>query len=493
VGRWAGKYVIGLTGNIGMGKSVVRKMLEHLGAYTIDADGLTHQTMVPGAPAYHPVVEQFGKWILDKDGKINRSKLGAVAFSHPEALTLLESITHPVIGRGIDTLISRAKQPIIVLEAIKLIEGSLAAGVDTIWVVDSAPQVQLQRLIEKRAMPEGEARKRIEGQNPQREKLARANAVITNNTTLQDVWVQVEREWGVLMKRLGLHVEEEEVLTSAAPQTPPSVTVTPMSNINLAQSSAQAAAQPPSPTAQPVVAPKPPTQPIPTPTQPTPPPSRPVLPAMQPPTPQPAQPSAAGMTGTAETARSTQAAPSVPPQPPASKPVPVPPPAGAAQPGLIKTQRVMPKTSEALAGFINRLTGKALNRMDIMAAFGQKSYWIATASGQIIGATGFQVENLITRVDEFLIIPGAPLGVVAKELILAVEEASRQLQSEVGFFYMPTNTPPLLVQAFREQGYHPTPLDAITIPAWREAAQESQPSGTAILMKQYRERILKPI
>src|SRR5258707_60318 len=154
-----------------MGKSLVRKMFEHLGAYTIDADGLAHQVMAPGAPAYWPVIDTFGKWILDKDNRIDRSKLGAVAFAHPEALTRLEALTHPIVGKGIDTLISRAPQPVVVVEAIKLVDGTLGQQVDSIWVVDTAPHIQLNRLVSKRGMPEYEARKRIDTQNPQRDKL----------------------------------------------------------------------------------------------------------------------------------------------------------------------------------------------------------------------------------------------------------------------------------------------------------------------------------
>src|SRR5260221_4820855 len=135
VGRWANKYVIGLTGNIGMGKSLVRKMLEHLGAYTIDADGLAHQVMAPGAPAYAPAIETFGKWILDAQNRVDRTKLGAVVFSHPEALARLEEMTHPIAGQGIDTLVSRAKQPIVVIEAIKLLVGTRSSPVESIWVV----------------------------------------------------------------------------------------------------------------------------------------------------------------------------------------------------------------------------------------------------------------------------------------------------------------------------------------------------------------------
>ncbi|HYO88330.1 MAG TPA: dephospho-CoA kinase, partial [Candidatus Limnocylindrales bacterium] len=74
------KYVIGLTGNIAVGKSVVRQMLQHLGAYTIDADSLSHQAMAPGAPAYAPVVDMFGKIALNDDGTVNRAMLGSIVF-----------------------------------------------------------------------------------------------------------------------------------------------------------------------------------------------------------------------------------------------------------------------------------------------------------------------------------------------------------------------------------------------------------------------------
>ena len=110
MGRWENKYVIGLTGNIATGKSLVRRMLEHLGAYTLDADGLAHQAMAPGAPAYKPVVTTFGTWILDAEHRIDRTKLGAVVFAHPDALNRLEAITHPVVGQAIDTLIQRDAQ-----------------------------------------------------------------------------------------------------------------------------------------------------------------------------------------------------------------------------------------------------------------------------------------------------------------------------------------------------------------------------------------------
>ena len=79
--KWAGKYVIGLTGNIGTGKSVIRRMLEHMGAQGIDADALGHRAIARGAPGYQPVVDMFGRWIVGSDGEINRARLGKVVYT----------------------------------------------------------------------------------------------------------------------------------------------------------------------------------------------------------------------------------------------------------------------------------------------------------------------------------------------------------------------------------------------------------------------------
>jgi dephospho-CoA kinase len=77
---WPGKYVIGLTGNIATGKSVVRKMLEHLGAYGIDADALAHRAIANDAPGFQPVLDIFGSWVLAADGQIDRTRLAKIVF-----------------------------------------------------------------------------------------------------------------------------------------------------------------------------------------------------------------------------------------------------------------------------------------------------------------------------------------------------------------------------------------------------------------------------
>lgn len=200
--RWQGKYVIGLTGNIAVGKSVVRQMLQHLGAYTIDADSLAHQAMMPGAPAYKPVVSAFGQMVVGQDGRINRATLGSIVFSNPQAMQKLEEITHPIIRQAIQALVTRAKQRVIVVEAIKLLESPLAESMDAIWVVNASPKAQYRRLIEKRKMSEADAKQRILAQTKQADKITRADVVIENEGNVEQTWKQVQVQWLNIKKQL---------------------------------------------------------------------------------------------------------------------------------------------------------------------------------------------------------------------------------------------------------------------------------------------------
>jgi dephospho-CoA kinase len=195
VSKWAGKYVIGLTGNIGTGKSVVRRMLEHMGAYGIDADALSHRAIAKGSPGYQPVIEAFGRFILGPDGEIDRSRLARVVFSDPTAMAQLESIIHPLVLQGMNWLIKRANQPVIVVEAIKLLEGSIAKTCDSVWVTYAPPEVQLFRLTHNRKMTEAEARQRIASQPSQEEKITLADVVIRNGGSFEQTWKLVTESW----------------------------------------------------------------------------------------------------------------------------------------------------------------------------------------------------------------------------------------------------------------------------------------------------------
>lgn len=193
--NWPGKYIIGLTGNIATGKSVVRRMLEHLGAYTIDADALSHRVMAKGAPGYQLVLDKFGKWLVGKDGEIERKKLGNLVFNDAEALEQLESIVHPLVNQAVSMLIQRATQPIIVVEAIKLLESEMRGACDSIWVTTAPEEVQVERLVRKRGLTKEQALERIRMQNAQSEKIASANVVIRNTGSYDELWEQVSKEW----------------------------------------------------------------------------------------------------------------------------------------------------------------------------------------------------------------------------------------------------------------------------------------------------------
>jgi dephospho-CoA kinase len=198
VNNWPGKFVIGLTGNIATGKSVVRRMMEHLGAYTIDADALSHRAIAKGAPGYQPVVDAFGKYILDPRGEIDRAKLGRVVFNDPEALKILEEIIHPLVEQAADLMIRRANQRIIVIEAIKLLEGKLAGQCDSIWTSNAPEAIQKSRLMKRRGMTEQQAIQRIRGQPPQVLKIAAASVVIQNDGSFENTWKQVVDAWKVI-------------------------------------------------------------------------------------------------------------------------------------------------------------------------------------------------------------------------------------------------------------------------------------------------------
>jgi dephospho-CoA kinase len=195
VSKWPGKYVIGLTGNIATGKSVVRRMLEHLGAYTIDADTLSHRVISKGAPGYQPVLDKFGTWLLDKDGQIDRARLGRLAFADAQVLVQLEDIIHPYVAQAVDMLVRRATQHVIVVEAIKLLESELRTYCDAIWVTDAPQEVQVERLVRKRGLTPEDALQRVHSQPAQKEKLSVAKVVITNNGSYEDLWKQVNDAW----------------------------------------------------------------------------------------------------------------------------------------------------------------------------------------------------------------------------------------------------------------------------------------------------------
>lgn len=202
MGRWPGKTVIGLTGNIAVGKSQVLQQLRALGAGVVDADCVAHQVLQPDGAAFAAVVAAFGEALLDAQGRIDRTALGRIVFADAAALARLEALTHPAIRCRIDALVAAAGQRVVAIEAIKLLEGGLAEDVDAVWVVDAPRQTQLTRLTAQRGMSAATARQRVDAQRPQAQKLARADRVIHNDGTLAELQQQVRAAWDALGQEL---------------------------------------------------------------------------------------------------------------------------------------------------------------------------------------------------------------------------------------------------------------------------------------------------
>ncbi len=374
---WPGKYVIGLTGNIATGKSIVRKMLEHLGAYGIDADALAHRAIARGAPGYQPVVAAFGKWILDGNGDVDRQKLGKLVFNDAEALKQLETIVHPLVEKAIDLLIKRSSQPVIVLEAIKLLEGKLAKACDVVWVTDSTEALQKIRLMRKRHMNEQEALQRIHNQSDQQKKKDVANLVIRNTGSFEETWKQVLAGW----KDLAGTLPAEPVVTQ---QT--------------------------------------------------------------------------GLEG-------------------------------------LTLKRGGPHDSEEIAGFISRVSrgAKSLTRDDIMGAFGEKAFLLLYKEKSLVGLTGWQVENLVSRVTDLFLDEGIPIDIALKSMIEEVERASHDLQCEAALVFLP-DALANREDIWKSLGYTQSSPQTLGVRVWQDAALDSQQPGSKLFFKQLRQdRVLRPI
>jgi len=195
------RFIIGLTGNIGTGKSLVRKMLQHLGTYGIDADILTHEALKSDRPAQERIIHRFGTSILDNHGAVDRAKLAYFVFSDKKALVELENILHPLVSIAAANMIKQARLPIIIIEAIKLLESDLASMCDSIWVVDTQEQVIFDRLSYARGMDLTDIKERLSHQSQSKNKRQRADVVIENSREVYKTWLQVTEAWDQAKKK----------------------------------------------------------------------------------------------------------------------------------------------------------------------------------------------------------------------------------------------------------------------------------------------------
>lgn len=197
--------LVGLTGGIASGKSLVSRVFRELGAHVIDADRIVHELLKPDEPAWKEVVDYFGDQILLPDRCINRRKLGSIVFRDEEKRIWLNSCIHPRVFNAYQAQVRRlrpvARREVVVFDAALLIETGYHRKMDRVVVVYAGPDQQLARLRERDRFTEGEARERIRAQMPLSEKRLQADYVIENTGSREEtesqaraVFVELRRE-----------------------------------------------------------------------------------------------------------------------------------------------------------------------------------------------------------------------------------------------------------------------------------------------------------
>ncbi|MEY3511345.1 MAG: hypothetical protein RL486_10 [Actinomycetota bacterium] len=188
--------LLGLTGGIGSGKSTVSAEFARRGAIVIDADLVVRELQSPGGAVLAAMVEHFGDTILAADGTLNRQAVADIVFNDPEQLKALNAIVHPKVGEEIDGRIEAQRQSdnVVILDVPLLVE-SKAYETEGIIVVDTDPEIAVQRLVEFRGFNADDARARMKLQATREERRAVAAFIVPNDGTQEDLMTHIEECW----------------------------------------------------------------------------------------------------------------------------------------------------------------------------------------------------------------------------------------------------------------------------------------------------------
>jgi dephospho-CoA kinase len=195
---------VGLTGNIAAGKSAVTGVWRSMGATVVDADDLARRAVEPGTPAHAAIAREWGTWVLEDGGALDRAALRQIVFADPEARARLEGIVHPAVAALRDEEYREAQsrgEKLIVADIPLLFEVGMADEFDVVVLVDAPEEVRLRRIVADRGLDEDEARRMIAAQMPSELKCARADVVIRNTGTLGDLQDAARDVWRQLVRR----------------------------------------------------------------------------------------------------------------------------------------------------------------------------------------------------------------------------------------------------------------------------------------------------
>jgi dephospho-CoA kinase len=196
--------LVGVTGGIGSGKSLFSALLAERGAQVIDADAYGREALRPGQPAWHSVLAQFGRDLLvPQSMEIDRQALADVVFNDHDKLAALNAIVHPMLFSAIADSVERLSQTdeIVVIDAAILVETGMDKILDTLIVVHTDESLRRERL-RKRGMSPADIEARMSSQASPVDLLAKADIVVCNNGSLDELVREAERVWVDLSSRL---------------------------------------------------------------------------------------------------------------------------------------------------------------------------------------------------------------------------------------------------------------------------------------------------
>lgn len=193
--------VIGITGGIASGVTLVARMFGELGAVVIEADQVSREVVRPGTDTYRAIVDAFGREVVAADGALDRRRLGQIVFDDPAARARLNAITHPAIRRRIWERIEQIRRDtpdaVVIVDIPLLLDtaGPETFNLDGVIVVAATPQLQVERTMRRDGLSREDAQRRLEAQRPVALKATEADWVIDNSGAIAQTRAQVETLW----------------------------------------------------------------------------------------------------------------------------------------------------------------------------------------------------------------------------------------------------------------------------------------------------------